>query len=113
MLISAKCDLLEAGFWCSFGLSSLVRSGIDRQGELKCCARAGIRGGPQTSAVRFDNRPANRQSHTSASRFGGIERIEDLPRLFWQQSYPSIGNRDQQLTILGLLRPDCTDQRHR
>src|SRR5258708_2465686 len=55
--------------------------------------------------MRFNDGAADRQPHTGAVRFGGKERMEDL-FLLRGQTPAGIGNRDQQLTILGLLRLD-------
>jgi len=65
-------------------LRSLVCGGFDWQCELKCCAWPRARGCPQAATVRFDNRPANGQSHAGALRFGSKECLEDLLRLLWR-----------------------------
>ena len=51
-------------------LRGLMCGHFDRKRELKRCARPRVGARPQTATVRFDNRPANSQSHTSALRFG-------------------------------------------
>src|SRR6516162_8498387 len=89
-----------------FELCSPMCGHFDRKRELKRCTWPGVGGGPQATAVRFDNRPTDGQSHAGALRFGGKERLEDLFRLFLVLSHPRIDDRDQNLTILVLLRPD-------
>src|SRR5271156_5408198 len=76
------------------------------QREMKGCAAAGVRGDPQAAAVRLDDRPADRESHAGALWFRGKEWVEDLLRLFWLESRAGIANRDQELTLLILLRLD-------
>lgn len=53
------------------------------QGELKRCTPAEVWADPQAAAMRFDNGPADWQSHAGALRFGGEEGIEDLCCLVW------------------------------
>lgn len=48
----------------------------DRKGEVKDRAAARIVGGPNTAAVRLDNRLANRQTHPHATDFGREEGLE-------------------------------------
>ena len=64
-------------------LRSLMRGNLAGQRKLKRCTRPGVGGGPQTSAMRFDDGAADGQSHASALRLGRKEGIEDLLRLFW------------------------------
>src|SRR4029077_9407130 len=59
-------------------LQSLFLLTTSLQRELKCCARAIIRGGPQSSAVGLDNRAADGQPHAHALRFGGKESREKM-----------------------------------
>src|SRR6516162_3356920 len=76
---------------------------FDRKRELKRCTRPRVGACPQTAAVRFDYRPANRQSHASALRFGRKKGIKNLLSLVWTQPHSSIGNRNDDSTILILL----------
>ena len=49
-----------------------------RQRELKGCAWPSIRSSPYTAAMRFDDGPADGQSHSSALRLSREECMEDL-----------------------------------
>src|SRR5207247_993740 len=80
--------------------------GFAGQGELKRCGSRGVCDGPQAAAMRFDDGSADGQSHSCALRFGREEGIEDLLRLFRLQSHARIADRDQELTIVVLLRLD-------
>ena len=72
------------------------------QGELKSCAPPGGTGGPQTAAMRLNDRPTDGQPHTSPVILGRKECLEDLIRLLRGQSHTGIADRDQQLTIVRL-----------
>src|SRR5271166_5852983 len=62
--------------------SSQRRRAGNRQSELKGRAvSGGIGRGPYPSAVRFDDRTANRQSQAYAVLFGGEERVEQTIRV--------------------------------
>src|SRR6516225_11163674 len=86
-----------------FELCSPMCGHFDRKRELKRCTRHRVGACPQTAAVRFDYRPANRQSHASALRFGRKKGIKNLLSLVWTQPHSSIGNRNDDSTILILL----------
>ena len=64
----------------SFGLFFYTR--INRQSEIECGAWAGIRSEPQTAAMRFNDRTADRQAHAGTLFLGSEERVEDVLRLF-------------------------------
>src|SRR6266850_7654289 len=49
---------------------------VRRQGELKRGTVGYVCRGPQPAAVSFDDRTANRESHTHAAGFGGEEGVE-------------------------------------
>src|SRR5260370_18083170 len=63
---------------CSFCIALLL---MLRESKLKCCAGT-VRHGPQFSALIFNNRSANCQTHSQSLRFGRIERIKDLFQCF-------------------------------
>src|SRR5580658_2356008 len=79
--------------------------GFAGQSKMKICAPPRVGGRPQTSSMSFDNRAADGQPHTGAVSLGGKEGAENLLSLLRRQSDPGIGDRDQQLAILDLLRP--------
>src|SRR5271156_2580766 len=54
----------------------LTYTRINRQSEIKRCARPGIRSEPQTAAMRFNDRTADRQAHAGALLLGSEERVE-------------------------------------
>src|SRR5882762_11018061 len=60
----------EAAFNSRFG------SRMSRRNEAKDSATWHIRARPQASVMRFDNRPADRQSKPQTARFRGVERLE-------------------------------------
>src|SRR6266403_1331470 len=78
--------------------------GFAGQTKMKTCAPLRVRGGPQTTSMRLDNRAADWESHTGTVSFRGEERAEDLFGLQRRQSDAGIANRDQQLAILDWLR---------
>src|SRR5258708_4941625 len=86
----------------------LIRFVIQREGKLDGSARELVWCGPQTAAVRLDDRPADRQSHTHALRFGCIERAENLFEILPVNSHSAILNRDQHL--IGFVRTRADDQ---
>ena len=61
---------------------SRERTHFRRDRELKRRATSRIGARPQAATMRFDNPPADRQSHAGALRFGGEECIEDLVYFF-------------------------------
>src|ERR1700720_2448714 len=78
-----------------------VRRSRGGQGELKSCASPGGTGGPQVPAMRLNDRPTDRQGHTSPVILGSKECFENLVRLTWGQSHTGIVDRDQHLTVVG------------
>src|SRR5712664_246149 len=83
---------------------SFMYLGFGGQGETKACAARGVVGSPQAAAVRFNNGPADPESHARAVSLGSKERIKDLVRLLRWQPHTAIADRDQHLTILIALR---------
>ena len=82
---------------------SLTRGNLAGQRELKRCTRPGVGGGPQTAAMRFDDGTADTKSHTSPLRLGGKERTKDLVRLLRRKPHAGIADREQNLSVFGLL----------
>src|SRR6201992_2470436 len=54
---------------------------VHREGELKRGTVGYICRGPQPTTVGFDDRTADRESHTHAAGFGGEEGVEKLVRM--------------------------------
>ena len=65
------------------------------QGELKSCTPALGAGGPQTAAMRLNDRPTDGQPHTSPVIFGRKKCHQDLVRLLREQPHTGIADRDQ------------------
>src|SRR5271166_1506147 len=87
--------------------SSQWRPAGDWQSELKRPAvSAGIGRGPYPSAVRFDDRTANRQSHAQAVLFGGEECVEKTIRVLWRDADAGVPHLDQHLIGIMTLRSD-------
>src|ERR1700722_16767413 len=66
--------LIRRGSEASFHLRCGGRMG--RRNEAKDSATWRVRARPQSSVMRFDNRPADRQSKPQTARFRGVERLE-------------------------------------
>src|ERR1700688_3665230 len=49
---------------------------MSRRNEAKDSATWHVRARPQSSVMRFDNRPADRQPKPQTARFRGVERLE-------------------------------------
>src|SRR6266705_4984364 len=49
---------------------------MSRRNEAKDSATWHVRARPQSSAMRFDNRPADRQPKPQTARFRGVESLE-------------------------------------
>jgi hypothetical protein len=62
------------------------------QRKSKHSAFWGIRSDPQPSIMGFDYRPADRQTHPHAARFGGKERIEYALHILGVDPWSGIGN---------------------
>src|SRR6202051_4320810 len=77
------------------------RHGRGGQGELKSCASPGGTGGPQVSAMRFNDRATDGQTHTGALILGCKECLENLFRLLRGQSHTGVADRYQHLTVAG------------
>src|SRR6266446_6359715 len=65
------------------------------QSEFKNRSLGSSGPGRQTTAMGFDNRTADGQSHSNPPRFGGKERLEDAVGILRIKSFPGILNLDQ------------------
>src|SRR5216684_1538667 len=83
---------------CSLGrLTSAAsrRSVCDRrQGELKAGAAGQVRARPQSAAVRFDDRTADRQPKPQTVRFRGVERLEHALKIRRREAWTRISHLD-------------------
>src|SRR5258705_13430551 len=70
------------------------------QRELKSRAPSRVGARPQPAAMRFDDPPTDRQSHTGALRLGGEECLEKALALVEREPGARIPYRNQQLNIL-------------
>src|SRR5580704_5788820 len=95
-LIRFQNGLIKPQTSCSYCQSTGQR-------EVKRGSRSGIRSRPDAATARLDNRTANGESQACTFVLGGKEWVKNLVCVLGGQSYPRIGNRDQQLTILGQL----------
>src|SRR6201990_1561389 len=59
-----------------FRLHSRCGGRMSRRNEAKDSATWHVRACPQSSVMRFDNRPADRQPKPQTARFRGVERLE-------------------------------------
>src|SRR5262245_38592979 len=66
-----------------------------RQGELHGGARAGSVSSPYLAPVRFDDRPADRESHAHAAGLGGVEGVEQAVHTLRVQSRTRILHGDE------------------
>src|SRR5579864_827085 len=77
-----------------------VRAG---QGEPKYGPARYIHVRPQPAAVGFDNRSADRQSHSYSARLGGVEGLENAIEMVRIESRSGIAHGHENATGLGLL----------
>jgi hypothetical protein len=72
----------------------------NRQSEMKGCTRAKVGAGPQATAVRFDKRPGDCQTHPRALRKGRIASdpaLLNLPGLQWLALFPFMAAMNKSL----------------
>src|SRR5258705_3173886 len=83
---------------CSLGrLTSAAsrRSVCDRrQGELKAGAAGQVRTRPQSAAVRFDDRTADRQAHPQTARLRRVEGLEYALKSRRREAWTRISHLD-------------------
>src|SRR5260370_18478063 len=84
---------------------SCLTLAVSWQTELKGRARPGVRRGPQPSAVSFDDRTADRQTHTHAARLGGEEGVEHPVRIVGADPGTGVLHRQKHLVAF-VLRSD-------
>src|ERR1700722_13820383 len=77
-----------------------------REAEVKCGARPGIAGCPYSAAMRFDDRPADRQAHAHAVGFGGEERVEQATGILRVDADARILYQDEHLASFVLAQPN-------
>ena len=65
-----------------------------RQGELKAGAAGQVRARPQSAAVRFDDRPADRQAHPQTARFRRVEGLENVLESLRRDAWTRISHLD-------------------
>src|SRR5215467_1348574 len=79
----------------------------ERDGESEYCPTAGAVFGPDPSAMRFDDAPANREpkSHTTFSGgFGAVKLVEDSDFLAGRNPLTSIRHFDHRFPVTGRRR---------
>src|ERR1700722_1169423 len=110
---------LSAIFRWLAGATSRSSVCVHRQGELKRGPARYICRGPQPPTVSFDDRTADRESHSHATRFGGEEGVEQPFRNLGGYPDAAIRHTDEHLLRLILsgsdhqfARPIC-DRLHR
>ena len=69
------------------------------QSEVKTRAARSIVLSPQAAAMRFHNRSADPQSHTSPVKLGGKERVENLIRVLRGQSHAGIADGHEDVVV--------------
>src|SRR3954447_17535275 len=72
---------------------------INRQSEMKCNSRPSIGCKPQSTALRFNDRTADRQAHTSALTFGSKEGLKNVLRILGLDSFTGIDDRNHDETL--------------
>src|SRR6266481_4285310 len=65
-----------------------------RQGELKAGAAGQVRARPQTAAVRFDDRTADRQAQPQTARFRRVEGLENVLESLRREAWTRISHLD-------------------
>src|SRR6266403_5291028 len=75
---------------------------VNRQGELKRGAVGYVCRGPQLATVSFHDRTADREPHTHATGFGGVESVEQPVRTLGGDPDAAIRHTDAHLLYLNL-----------
>ena len=78
----SKLPRRECGIPTPLAVAGIVRWGI-WQLDIKNRPMRMARRGPKLTAMRFDNRTANRKPHSHALRLRRKERIENVVDVFW------------------------------
>src|SRR5271154_4566239 len=79
---------------------------IGWQSEVKTRAARRVVLSPQAAAMRFDDVPADAQSHAGAMKLGGKERIENLIRLLRGQPHAGIADGHENFLVIQQARND-------
>src|SRR5215475_9339921 len=77
-----------------------------RQIELKNGTVWSVRGSPQSSVMRFNDRTADRQPHPQPARFGRVERLEQPLNALGSQPRTRIPHRDEHSFRVGFRSAD-------
>src|SRR6266436_805503 len=75
--------------------------------ELKGCAGTVVRSGPKPPAVTFNNRTTDRQPHSHAAGFGGVESIKNSFSVQWINANSGVLNRHSDLIAFAALSSNC------
>src|SRR6478672_3231991 len=83
---------------CSLGRLTSAASRLSvcdrRQGELKAGAAGQVRARPQSAAVRFDDRTADRQAHPQTARLRRVEARENALESLRREAWTRISHLD-------------------
>src|ERR1700740_1548475 len=96
---AASVSLGKRGCASTSGGRRRRRGGLVRERELKRRAASCVSVRPQTTAMRLDDGPADREPHAGALGLGGEECAEDLVYVLSGEPHASILDGDQQLAI--------------
>src|SRR3982074_1482070 len=104
---SARSSTRAALSWDGLtGATSRRSVCVRRHCELKRGTVGYVCRGPQPAIVSFDNRTADRESHTHAAGFGGEERVEQPVRILGTDPDAAIRDTYEHLVCLVLTRSD-------
>src|ERR1700735_5295528 len=78
-----------------FRLHSRCGGRMSRRNEAKDSATWHVRARPQSSVMRFDNRPADRQPKSHTVRFRAIESLEHAVKIRRCEAWTSISHLDR------------------
>src|SRR5712691_8562312 len=67
---------------------------MSRRNEAKDSATWHVRARPQSSVMRFDNRPADRQPEPQTARFRGVESLEHAVNIRRREAWTRISHLD-------------------
>src|SRR5882762_3707687 len=79
----------------SAALHSRCGGWMSRRYETKDSATWHVGARPQSSVMRFDNRPADRQSKPQTARFGGVESLEHALKSRRREAWTRISHLDR------------------
>src|SRR5262249_6559809 len=76
------------------------------QGELKAGAAGQVRARPQSAAVSFDDRTADRQAHPQTARFRGVESLEHALKSRRREAWTRISHSYEHVARVNLPAAD-------